>query len=97
MEKYNRNNWNVGWGDGLCGDVVSWSVYLDEKDCCQIPIYEGRQAVAVIYCNDKNLKECTKNAKLMALAPQMKALLEDICLSYPERIPAVNAVLNKLN
>jgi hypothetical protein len=48
MSNVTARPWKIGHGDGLCGDVISWQVFMDDEECHQIPISSGMRAICVI-------------------------------------------------
>lgn len=81
-ENWTRGPWHVGYGNGISGDVASWSVFLDEKQCSEIPIRSGNKAVTIVYYK-RDEDENTANAFLMAAAPDLYEALEKL-VAYTE-------------
>lgn len=54
--------WEVGWGNGLSGDQISWSCFLDTERCLQLPIRRDSRAVVVFYFSEENEKLNKANA-----------------------------------
>lgn len=52
MSKHTPTPWQIGYGDGIFGDVASWSAHMDDVECHEIVIRSGREAVAIIYYGD---------------------------------------------
>jgi len=52
MSKHTPTPWKIGYGDGIFGDVASWSAHMDDVECHEIVIRSGREAVAIIYYGD---------------------------------------------
>lgn len=74
MGKHTELPWEIGFGEGISGDVASWQPYLDETECHELPIRHGHEAVCVINYGDP-AGPAEANAQLIVTAVNNHARL----------------------
>lgn len=76
--------WDLGYGEGLTGDRISWDVFLDGVGCKNKMVRSGKAEVCQInYSVDED--KAIADARLIAAAPQMlESLIEIVAYDISE-------------